>query len=410
MDGHQPSLPQGKKPGALADRPERTWKLGQRAAQAALALLLCLGGFLSLFPWGRALTRSALLLPALLSASEPAPLALAGDPVRFKRLTISSSIGPVFLDIYEPATPPPPIPGGREAIIDVPGAGDNRAVPQLVNLSQSLAREGVVVVTVGTPTLFDYQVSARDGEAVVQAFELLEHWPGVDPQRIGIISFSVGDLLACVGAADPRIRDRVAFLAFLGGYVDVTSLLRTLGRRAQDVDGQTQPWQPISTDLYVLARTVSSLLSLTDQQLLQQAFPLTTQALPLTAQQQAQLSPDAMAYYHLLEGDEPGIVDGNLAALSPPLKVLLNQLSPLSVLGQIRAPIHLLHDRNDPSIPFTQAQEFAAALAHLHHPYDLAAYSIFSHVQVGSNLGLGQVLGDGLKLLGVLTSILLVGS
>jgi len=410
MDGHQPSLPQGKKPGALADRPERTWKLGQRAAQAALALLLCLGGFLSLFPWGRALTRSALLLPALLSASEPAPLALAGDPVRFKRLTISSSIGPVFLDIYEPATPPPPIPGGREAIIDVPGAGDNRAVPQLVNLSQSLAREGVVVVTVGTPTLFDYQVSARDGEAVVQAFELLEHWPGVDPQRIGIISFSVGDLLACVGAADPRIRDRVAFLAFLGGYVDVTSLLRTLGRRAQDVDGQTQPWQPISTDLYVLARTVSSLLSLTDQQLLQQAFPLTTQALPLTAQQQAQLSPDATAYYHLLEGDEPGSVDGNLAALSPPLKVLLNQLSPLSVLGQIRAPIHLLHDRNDPSIPFTQAQEFAAALAHLHHPYDLAAYSIFSHVQVGSNLGLGQVLGDGLKLLGVLTSILLVGS
>ena len=410
MDGHQPSLPQGKKPGALADRPERTWKLGQRAAQAALAFLLCLGAFLSLVPWGRALTRSALLLPALLSASEPAPLALAGDPVRFKRLTISSSIGPVFLDIYEPATPPPPIPGGREAIIDVPGAGDNRPVPQLVNLSQSLAREGVVVVTVGTPTLFDYQVSARDGEAVVQAFELLEHWPGVDPQRIGIISFSVGDLLACLGAADPRIRDRVAFLAFLGGYVNVTGLLRTLGRRAQDVDGQTKPWQPISTDLYVLARTVSSLLSLTDQQLLQQAFPLTTRALPLTAQQQAQLSPDATAYYHLLEGDEPGSVDGNLAALSPPLKVLLNQLSPLSVLGQIRAPIHLLHDRNDPSIPFTQAQEFAAALAHLHHPYDLAAYSIFSHVQVGSNLGLGQVLGDGLKLLGVLTSILLVGS
>ena len=410
MDGHQTSLPQGKKPGALADRPERTWKLGQRAAQAALAFLLCLGAFLSLVPWGRALTRSALLLPALLSASEPAPLALAGDPVRFKRLTISSSIGPVFLDIYEPATPPPPIPGGREAIIDVPGAGDNRPVPQLVNLSQSLAREGVVVVTVGTPTLFDYQVSARDGEAVVQAFELLEHWPGVDPQRIGIISFSVGDLLACVGAADPRIRDRVAFLAFLGGYVNVTSLLSTLGRRAQDVDGQTKPWQPISTDLYVLARTVSSLLSLTDQQLLQQAFPLTTRALPLTAQQQAQLSPDATAYYHLLEGDEPGSVDGNLAALSPPLKVLLNQLSPLSVLGQIRAPIHLLHDRNDPSIPFTQAQEFAAVLAHLHHPYDLAAYSIFSHVQVGSNLGLGQVLGDGLKLLGVLTSILLVGS
>src|SRR5207237_2221408 len=117
------------------------------------------------------------------------------------------------------------------------------------------------------------------GDALVQAGELMQRWAGVDPQRIGIISSCVGDLLACVGAADPRIRDRVAFLAFLGGYVNVTSLLSTLGRRAQDVDGQTKPWQPISTDLYVLARTVSSLLSLTDQQLLQQAFPLTTRAL-----------------------------------------------------------------------------------------------------------------------------------
>jgi len=411
MDGHQLALPKEIDPGALAARPQRTWKLGQRVAQATLALLLCLGCFLSLFPWGRALTRSALLLPALLIASAPAPLVLTGDPVHFRRLTLSSASGPVFLDIYEPATPPPPIPGGREAIIDVPGAGDNRAVPQLVNLSQSLAREGVVVVNVGTPALFDYRVSARDGEAVVQAFEFLQHWPGVDRQRIGILAFSVGDLMACVGAGDPHIRDRVAFLAFLGGYVDVTSLLGTVGRRAQDVAGQTQPWQPIPTDLYVLARTVSSLLSSSDQQLLRKAFPLAaTLAPPLSAQQQAQLSPDAAAYYHLLEGNEPGRVNRNLAALSPPMKALLTQLSPLSVLGQIRARIHLLHDRTDPSIPFTQAQEFAVALTRLHHPYDFAAYSIFSHVQVQSNLDLEQVLGDGSKLLGVLTSMLLVGS
>src|SRR6266487_529011 len=293
MDDYQPSTRQGIDPGSPGAKPKRTLRLGQRAAQAALAFLLCAGCFFSLFPWGRSLARSTFLLPAVISASEPAPLVLAGDSVRFRRITLSSTIGPVFLDIYEPATPPPLIPGGREAIIEVVGAGDNRAVPQLVNLSQSLAREGIVVVNVGTPTLFNYQVSARDGEAVVQAFEFMEHWPGVDPQHIGIIAFSVGDLLACVGAADPRIRDRVAFLALLGGYVDVTSLLRAVGRRAQVVNGQTQPWQPISIDLYVLARSVSGLLSSTDQRLLQQAFPLATIAPPLSAQQQAQLSPDA---------------------------------------------------------------------------------------------------------------------
>jgi dipeptidyl aminopeptidase/acylaminoacyl peptidase len=92
------------------------------------------------------------------------------------------------------------------------------------------------------------------------------------------------------------------------------------------------------------------------------------------------------------------------------MKALLMQLSPLSVIDQIRAPIHLLHDRNDSSIPFTQAQEFAAVLARIHHPYDFAAYGIFSHVQVRSNLGLGQLLSDGTKLFQALNSILLVGS
>lgn len=410
MDDKQPSLKQKIDPGSAKARPRRTLKLGQRAAQAALAFLLCAGGFLSLFPWGRAITRSALLLPALISFSEPAPLVLAGDPVRFRRITISSSIGPVFLDIYEPTTPPPPIPGGREAIITLVGAGDNRTVPQFTNLAQSFAREGVVVVDVGTPALFQYKVSARDGEAVVQAFELLEHWPGVDPHHIGILSFSVGDLLACVAAADPRIRDRVAFLAIIGGYFDVTSLLRIVGSRAQDVDGQTQPWHPITTDLYTLASSVSSLLTPAENKLMRKAFPLNSFAPPLTAQQQAQLSPGTAAYYHLLEGDEPGSVDQNLTALSPQMKALLIQLSPMSVIDQMRAPIHLLHDRNDSSIPFTQAQEFAAALARIHHPYNLAAYSIFSHVQVRSNLGLGQLLSDGTKLFQAINSIMLVGS
>ncbi len=82
----------------------------------------------------------------------------------------------------------------------------------------------------------------------------------------------------------------------------------------------------------------------------------------------------------------------------------------MGIVPLLLKPLHLLHNRNDPSIPFAQAQEFAAALVRMHHPYDLATYSIFSHVQVQSNLSLVQVLGDGPKLLGVLTSILLVGS
>jgi hypothetical protein len=348
-----------------------------------------------------------------MDAAEPAPLVVAGEAVRFRRMTISSVNGPVFLDVYEPVGAVPLIPGGREAIIDVVGVGDNRSVPQLVNLSRALAREGVVVVNVGTSALFQYQVSARDGEAVVQAFKLLEHWPGVDARRIGMIAFSAGVTLACAGAADPRIRDRVAFVAVLGGYFDVTSLLRTFGRRAQDIEGRAQFWQPISTPLHALASTVSSGssgLTATEKRLLQKAFPEDNYGPALTVREQAELAPGVAAFYHLLEGDEPGEVEHNIDALPPGIKALLVRLSPMTMMGQIHAPIHLLHDRNDPSIPFSQGLEFAAALAHMHHAYDFAAYSIFSHVEVKSGLSLGEWLSDGSRLFLALNSILLVGS
>src|SRR5258708_13568042 len=153
MDDKQPSTRQKIDRGSAKASARRSLKLGQRAAQAALAFLLCAGGFLSLFPLGRAITRSTLLLPALISVSEPAPLVLAGDPVRFRRITISSSIGPVFLDIYEPATPPPPIPAGRAAIITLVGPGDNPNVPQFLNLAQTFARAGFAAVNARPPHL-----------------------------------------------------------------------------------------------------------------------------------------------------------------------------------------------------------------------------------------------------------------
>jgi fermentation-respiration switch protein FrsA (DUF1100 family) len=415
MDRNQLSTKQENDAGASAKqgtKTRRNWTPGRIAAEIILLILLCAGGFLSLFPLGRAFTRSALLLPALLSDSAPPPLVVAGDPVRVTHLTLFPHTSrTVYLDIYEPATPPPPVPGGREVIIDVPGAGDNRTVPQLINLSRSLAQEGIIDVNVGTPALFDYRVETQESEAVVEAFELMEHWPGVNAQHIGIITFSVGSLSAYEAAADPRIRDRIAFLAILGGYTDITSLLRDVGTRSQTINGKTERWEPIATTAYVLYRSVSYLFSPSDQKLLQEAFPLTTSfPPPLPAAKIAQLSPVGAAYYHLLEGDQPDRVNQNIAALTPAMKALLTRLSPLSIISQVRPPIYLLHDRNDPAIPYSQALEMVAALSRLHHPYNFTTYTIFSHVEINLNSSLIKELSNGPELLGVLTNVVLPGS
>lgn len=393
---------------AVQTRPSRPLKLRNRVARIVLALLFVVGFFLSVVPLGRAVTRGALLLPEVVTASEPGPLKLLNESVQHSQTTVPSPGGTVYLDVYAPTTSAPPVPGAREGLLIIPGVGDNRNVPQLINLSESLAGAGMVVMDMTTPTLLSYDLSRQDADAVVQAFKALARWPGVGSNRIGILGFSAGGALGCFAAADPRIRDQVAFITLFGGYFNATSLLRDVGKRALTVDGRMQPWHPQDVPLQVLANVIADVLSPSDGSLLMNAFA--PGATPLTSDQLAQLSPEAAAAYHLLAGDEPDQVDANLAALSPQLRALLNDLSPSQVIDKIHATIYLLHDRNDQFVPFTESRDFAAALARIHHSYEFAEFGIFQHVEVRSGLGAGQIVGDAANLLRILSELLLVGS
>ncbi len=391
-----------------AIHPKRRWRVGRMGARLLLSLLFIGSFYLSCFPWGRASLRSFFMLPALIETSSFAPLKLFGAPVRFSRTTLSSRNGPVFLDTYEPAAALPLVPGKRAALINVVGVGDNRDASQLVNLSRSFAQEGIVVVNVATPTLFDFMISPQDSEAVVQAFQTLVSRDDVDPKRIGIIGFSAGATLACLAAADPRIRDQLAFITLFGGYFDATTLLRIFGQRGFTVDGRFHPWQPYYVSTQVLANAFKDLVTADENSLFQQAF--IQYGTPLSPAEQQRLSPTVLAAYHLLAGDEPEQVEQHMATLTPQMRLRLHELSPASVIDRIHTPIYLLHDRNDQFIPFTQSRDFAAALARLHHNYDLAEFGIFQHVEVRVGNNLGQLVGDGAELLRILNKVLIIAS
>ncbi len=384
---------------------KRKLKLRNILARALLALLFAIGFFLSVIPWGRATIRTLFLLPEFLSASQPGLLTLAEEPIRHTRTTVPSLNGTVYLDVYAPTAPPPPIPGAREGLVVIPGAGDERAEPQLINFSQALARAGLVVMDMTTPTLLNWDLSAQDSDAVVQAFKALARWPGVGANRIGIVGFSAGDALACFAAADPRIRDQVAFILLFGGYFNWTTLLHDVGRRALTVDGRVQPWQPQYVPIQVLANVIAHMLPPSEGPRLVNA--LAPGGTPLTPDDLAQLSPDTVASYHLLAGDAPEQVDANIAALSPAIHSLLDGLSPSRVIDEIHTPIYLLHDRSDQYVPFTESRDFAAALTRLHHSHDLVELGVFQHTDVKAGANLGQLVGDAISLFRILNAVLL---
>lgn len=373
-------------------------------ARVVLLTLLIIGAMLSLAPNGRAALRGLLLVPAVLQPNKQTPLTATGYGVHHTRMVVSARSGPVYLDTYEPDSPAPPLPGAREGVVVIPGIGDERKDSQLINLSNSLAREGIVVMDVTTPALIERRLNPGDEDAIVQAFLALAHHPSVGTGRAGILGISGGGDLGVLAAADPRIRDQLGFVMLFGGYYNATSLLRDFGRRALDVDGTLEPWTPNPVPVEALAKTIAPTLPTREGTLLVAA--LSEGGKPLTSAQLASLSPGAVAAYHLLQGDDPAHVDANIAALTPAMQRDLVTLSPSTVLGDIRAPIYLLHDRDDTYVPFTESRAFAAALVSAHHPHDFVELNIFAHVEVKYGLGLGPLVGDGIRLFGILTELL----
>jgi dienelactone hydrolase len=394
---------------ATRTRGRRWRRVGRWLARVALALCFLAGFYYSVVPSGRAAARALIVLPGVLTATQPAWQAPVVEPITHTQTTLPSASGTVFLDVYAPTGAVSPLPGSREGMLVITGVGDNRKEPQVVNFSQTLARAGIVVMDVTTPALLADRVDAGDRDAVVQAFRVLQHWPAVGATRVGMFGISAGGALICLTAADPRIRDQVAFVSLLGSYYDTTTLLETLGRRAQVVDGKLQPWNPVAVPLQALSSTIAPALPGNDGSVLVNAFA-SYPAGALTSGQLAQLAPESAAIYHLLAGDQPTRVAANLAALSPTLHALLANLSLSTVVNELHAPVYLLHDRNDQFVPVTESRAFAAALARLHHPYDFAEFGIFQHADVRAGLGLPQLLGDGQSLFRLISEVTQAGS
>ena len=386
---------------------QRRQRLTRRAiaARALLVVLFLAGVYCSLVPSGRATLRAALLLPALVTQTVPPPLALMGEPVRHRELTVHARSGPVFLDFYEPITPAPPIPAAREAVLLIPGVGDNRKEPQLINLAEAMARSGLVAVSMTTPTLIAYTLAPDDADAVVQAFLAMGTAPGVDLKRSGILGFSAGGALATFAAADPRIRDTIAFITLFGGYYDVRTMLRDVGRHAQTVDGKAQAWQPNAVTLQVLANTIATGLPSFDAAQLTNTFD-TDPITPLSDLEVNDLSKPGAAAYHLLAGDTPGAADANVATVTQAMAPLLDGLSPSTAAPGVRTAIYLLHDRNDGFVPFTESRAFDRALTQLGKAHRYAEFGIFQHVEVRANLGIGPLLSDLTSLYGIVSGLL----
>lgn len=369
----------------------------RRLALLAVAMLALV---LLAHPVGVAV-RVALLIPNLFPISPVRPLLwLTAQPQREEVAYEGGGI-PVETDLYHPDAP-----GRYGATLFLLGVNPlDRRDPIVVGVAEGLARTDLAVLIHDSPELKAGRVVPQEAEAIVAAFRFVSDRPYVDPGRVGFAGFSVGSSLSLLAAANPAIRDQVAFLNAFGGYADAVDLLKEILARRVPADGPGRPWPVEPQSRFLFARQLVDALPLESDRAILESLDLGESQLAPNGRL-ASLSPAARQVHALLTNPDPDDAVRAVDALPRPSLERLRSLSPLPLVRELRTRLFLMHDRGDAYIPYEHSRRLAAAAEPARTVH--TEFAIFQHVVPTGTADLALFLGDLARLFWHLYRVLLL--
>ncbi len=289
-------------------------------------------------------------------------------------------------------------PAVRATLLVIPGVHRGGLdEPRQTFFATRLAATGLTVVVAPLPDLREFRLTPRSTTQIEDAARWLLDHPELAPRRrIGLAGISFGGGLAVVAAGRPSIADRLDLVLSLGGHADFERTLRyyATGRRP---DGTVR----LPHDYSVAVATVAALplIAPADQvaplergiRLYLEAAFAATQAeadgLIDRARADAQQMPDPARTVLL------AVVNRDVAALGRYLAPAVERLGRDAALSPERspaprAPVFLLHGRDDNVIPSSETEALAAHLARERAGVRALLTPVLTHVGIGSDAGL----------------------
>jgi fermentation-respiration switch protein FrsA (DUF1100 family) len=314
------------------------------AARLALACLLAL----PVFTTAASLITTTAFLVEFLGQGRWRPLSSVTREPLARPLVAPAAAASTAIDLYvAPALRRPP---GLVLVHGLSPEGKDDA--RLREAAALLARGGWAVAVPTVDGLTVLRLRPDDAAAVSATVRALR---AAGYPRVALLGVSLGAGPALLAATDPAVGGRVSAVLALGGYASAVELLRyTL------------------TGAYAFADLAGR-------------GPVQEAAIAQFARANAELV-DA-AGRRLVDSRDPAAFDRLVDALPPSTRALLDALSPGRALGGLRAPLFLIHGRQDPAVPFTESLRLQAAARAAGRPVRAAIVGAVGHVEAGRRAG-----------------------
>lgn len=366
---------------------------GQKFSLCILITIILVSASIGVTEPGRAMFRAILFIPEILPNAPIRPQKWFVDDPSRQEVRFPFAGAEAIGDLYLPADD-----GRHPAVILFLGvAPAERDDPRVTNLATGLARSKMAVFIPWSEVMM---TSRRlDPEAVdllVEGFQYLEQHPSIDPKRIGIGGFCVGASFAALAAEDERIRDKVAYLNFFGGYYDAKDLLVAIASRTRSYGDSREPWEPRDDAREVFS--IHLIEGIPNEREREDLIALFLEDGPTNEVDVKSLSKQATAVYRLLSGVT--IEDARDLMTSLPANFLedLERISPSTLIDDLQAPVLLMHDREDTAVPAAESRRMAAALKNRDQVY-YTEFSLFQHMDPTRPVGPPTMIIEVWKLL-----------